>query len=107
VGFHIMEHPDAPSFNSSVMLFDRGFAAPLHERLSEGDIRRLAGDQDWIEECMPGIDTFAHGLVRAYRGLPPDLDAAGLAKTGARIVTFPTEPKPHQVQGGWVAEHWR
>ena len=107
VGFHIMEHPDAPGFNSSVMLFDRAFAAPLHERFRTADMDRLPGDQDWIEECLPGIETFPHGLTHVYRGLHPDLDSAGLAGTGIRIVTFPTEPKPHQVRHGWVPEHWR
>ncbi|MEQ8817354.1 MAG: tetratricopeptide repeat protein [Thalassobaculum sp.] len=107
VGFHIMEHPDAPGFNSSVMLFDRAFAAPLHRDFRQQDMDRLPGDQDWIEECMPGIDTFPHGLAHVYRGLHPDLDSPGLARTGIRIVTFPTEPKPHQIRHGWVPEHWR
>ncbi len=107
VGFHIMEHPDAPTFNSSVMLFDRAFAAVVHDRFRKQDLDRLPSDQDLIEECLPGIDTFPHGLARVYRGLHPDLDSAGLAKTDARIVTFPTEPKPHQIRQGWVPDHWR
>ncbi|UUX51817.1 hypothetical protein NUH88_08960 [Nisaea acidiphila] len=107
VGFHILEHPDSPCFNSSVMLFDRSFAAPVSQRIRRDDLQRLIGDQDWIEECMPGLDTFPKGLVRLFRGLHPDLDAEELAKTDTRIVTFPTNPKPHMIGGGWVAEHWR
>lgn len=107
VGFHILEHPDAPSFNSSVMLFDRAFAAPVYKRIKKSDLDRLPGDQDWIEECMPGIDTFPHGLAQLYREFHPDLDSASLAQTDARIVTFPTVPKPHQIGRGWVEDHWR
>lgn len=107
VGFHIFEHPDSPCYNSSVMLFDRSFAAPIFQRVRQEDVRRLVGDQDWIEECMPGLDTFSPGLIRLYRGLDPELDAAGLAKTDTRIVTFPTNPKPDRIRSGWVAEHWR
>ncbi|WP_193184168.1 tetratricopeptide repeat protein [Nisaea sediminum] len=107
VGFHILEHPDSPCFNSSVMLFDRAFAAPVYQRIRKRDVERLVGDQDWIEECMPGLDTFPHGPIRLYRGLHPDLDPAGLAETGTRIVTFPTNPKPHMIEQGWVPEHWR
>jgi len=107
VGFHILEHSFNPGFNSSVMLFDRSFAAPVYERFARSDLDRLTGDQDWLEECMPGIDIFPRTPVRIYKSLEPDLDAAGLARTGAKIVTFPTVPKPHQVLTGWVPEHWR
>jgi tetratricopeptide (TPR) repeat protein len=107
VGFHILEHPDSPCFNSSVMLYDRAFAAPVYQRIRKRDVERLVGDQDWIEECMPGLDTFPHGLIRLYRGLHPDLDPAGLAETDTRIVTFPTNPKPHMIAQGWVPAHWR
>ncbi len=107
VGFHVLEHSFNPGFNSSVMLFDRTFAAPVHDRFDRSDLDRLTGDQDWLEECMPGIDVFPRGPIRIYKSLEPDLDAPRLARTGARIVTFPTVPKPHQIQYGWVPEHWR
>lgn len=107
VGFHILEHPDSPCFNSSVMLFDRTFAAPVYRTIRKRDVERLVGDQDWIEECMPGLDTFPHGLIRLYRGLRPDLDTDGLGETGTRIVTFPTNPKPHRIGQGWVPAHWK
>lgn len=107
VGFQILEHPDSPTFNSSVMLFDRAFAAPVSQKIRRQDIVRLVGDQDWIEETMPTLDTLPREMIRLYRGLDPELTPAGLAETGARIVTFPSSPKPHEVKGGWVAEHWR
>ncbi|MEQ8333981.1 MAG: hypothetical protein RH950_12255, partial [Nisaea sp.] len=107
VGFHVLEHAFIPGFNSSVMLFDRAFAAPVHHRFRSSDAGRLVGDQDWLEECMPGIDVFPRGPIRLYKSLEPDLESPGLARTGAKIVTFPTVPKPHQVPHGWVAEHWR
>jgi len=107
LGFHILEHPGEPCFNSSVMLFSREFARPVHDRFDSEVMDRLVGDQDWIEECMPMIDTFPEGLIRVYRGLHPDLDSAGLAATGTRVVTFPTVPKPHQIKRGWVVDHWR
>ena len=107
VGFYILEHAYTPGYNSSVMLFDRTFAAPVYQRFSSNDTDRLVGDQDWIEECMPGIDTFPRAPIRLYKSLEPDITSAELARTGAKIVTFPTEPKPHQVPHGWVAEHWR
>ncbi|WP_420403304.1 tetratricopeptide repeat protein [Nisaea sp.] len=107
VGFHILEHPDSPCYNSSVMLFDRTFAAPVYQRVRKRDVERLVGDQDWIEECLPGLDTFPYGLIRLYRGLHPDLGPDGLAATDTRIVTFPTNPKPHRIPSGWVPAHWK
>lgn len=107
VGFYVLEHSFNPGYNSSVMLFDRTFAAPVHQRFRTSDVDRLVGDQDWLEECMPGIDTFPRGPIRLYKSLEPDLDSTGLARTGAKVVTFPTVPKPHQIPRGWVAEHWR
>jgi tetratricopeptide (TPR) repeat protein len=107
VGFYVLEHAFTPNFNSSVMLFDRTFAAPLHQRFRRSDLDRLVSDQDWLEECLPGIDTFPRGPIRLYKSLEPDLDSTGLARTGAKLVTFPTEPKPHQISHGWVTEHWR
>lgn len=107
LGFHILEHPGEPCFNSSVMLFSREFARPVHDRFDPTVMDRLVSDQDWIEECMPTIDTFPTGLIRLYRGLHPDLGSTGLAETGTRVVTFPTVPKPHQIGRGWVLHHWR
>ena len=107
VGFYVLEHAFNPGYNSSVMLFDRTFAASVFERFTKSDLDRLTGDQDWLEECMPGIDTFKREPVRIYKSFEPDLDSAGLAQTGAKIVTFPTVPKPHQISHGWVPEHWR
>ena len=107
VGFYVLEHAFVPGFNSSVMLFDRAFAAPVYHRFRRSDADRLVGDQDWLEECMPGIDSFPRGPIRLYKSLEPDLKSPGLAQTGAKIVTFPTVPKPHQVPHGWVEDYWR
>lgn len=107
VGFHVLEHSFMPGYNSSVMLFDRAFAAPVFQRFQNSDAERLLSDQDWLEECMPGLDTFTHGLIRLYRSLDPEISSAELAETDGRIVTFPTVPKPHQIQHGWATEHWR
>lgn len=107
VGFQIYEHSMEPCFNSSVMVFDRAYAAPIHADFEPSVMDRLVSDQDWIEERMPGIDTLAHSLVRHYRVLHPGLGAAAVRATGTRIVTFPTSPKPHQVTEGWVPELWR
>jgi tetratricopeptide (TPR) repeat protein len=107
VGFYVLEHSYTPGYNSSVMLFDRTFAAPVHHRFRNSAIDRLVGDQDWLEECMPGIDTFPRGPIQLHKSLDLDISSADLARTGAKIVTFPTVPKPHQIPHGWVAEHWR
>ncbi|WP_084608336.1 tetratricopeptide repeat protein [Nisaea denitrificans] len=107
VGFYVLEHSFIPGYNSSVMLFDRAFAAPVHHRFESSNIDRLVGDQDWIEECMPGIDTFPRAPIRLYKSLEPDISATDLARTDAKIVTFPSVPKPHEIPHGWVAEHWR
>ncbi|WP_193173839.1 tetratricopeptide repeat protein [Nisaea nitritireducens] len=107
VGFYILEHSFIPGYNSSVMLFDRTFAAPVHDRFNSSDIDRLVGDQDWIEECMPGIDTFPRAPVRLYKSLEPDITSTDLARSNAKIVTFPSVPKPHEIPHGWVAQHWQ
>ena len=106
-GFHIFEHPDAPGFNSSVMLFDRRVAAPIFERLTRKDVARLPGDQEWIEECMSNADTFAPGAIGLYRSLEPDTPLEAITGGPMQIVTFPSNPKPHQISTGWVPELWK
>lgn len=105
-GFHIFEHPDAPCFNSSIMLFDRPLARPLFERITARDIARLPGDQEWIEECMPNAATFPPGAISLYRGLEPDTTTEAITRSPTRIVTFPANPKPHQIRSGWVKALW-
>lgn len=106
IGFRIFESDMEPVFNSSVMLFERTLAARLFHEFTPDVMSRLHSDQDWIEECMPDLDTFSFDQVRAYRSLNPDLDVEGIQETDVRIVTFPTSPKPHQAKAPWVSHFW-
>lgn len=107
VGFYIFEHPDAPIFNSSIMLFDRSIAGHIFDKITLRDVDRLPGDQEWIEECIPNADIFDDGKINLYRGINPNITFDELSDSPTKIVTFPANPKPHDVTSSWVELVWR
>lgn len=62
--------------------------------------KRFADDQDYIT-ARGGWNRLPPQLCRSYRyhckSGPP---------AGCSVVAFHGSPKPHEVTGGWVAEHW-
>ncbi|KAG5191748.1 hypothetical protein JKP88DRAFT_154041, partial [Tribonema minus] len=59
----------------------------------------------WLEMCVEGAvllqDALPCGYIAEYRSMLP----GDSAPCGARIVTFPLQPKPHEC-GGWVRDAW-
>ena len=107
-GFYIFEHPDAPVFNSSVMLFERNLAKHIFSSITPNDLKRLPGDQEWIEECVPNANIFEPGRIALYRGLHPGISLDEImGNETMKIVTFPANPKPHTLISNWVKDIWK
>jgi hypothetical protein len=89
------------TYCSAVMSWDAGEHDDIYTRFDTRVMRGFRGDQDWITSLGGWKPLPAH-ICRSYRYVsvkaPPPY---------ASVVQFHGEPKPHQVVGGWVAEHWR
>ena len=61
-------------------------------------LEMLVRNAELVQEIVPGqlIDYSQHFRVNKATELPPD----------CRIVAFPRNPKPHEIDDAWVAEHW-
>ncbi len=92
-----------PTINSSVMVWDGGVADHVYLNLADEDIERLRGDQDWITEQMPKVETFPRDWCVSYRKSVVPLRRFMLPgqpvamPTGAKVVVFHGEPKPWEV----------
>ena len=92
-----------PTINSSVMVWDSGVADHIYLNLADEDIERLRGDQDWISEQMPHVETFPRDWCVSYRksAVPlrrfmlPGQPAA--VPPGAKVIVFHGFPKPWEV----------
>ena len=101
-GFGILADPWLPTFNSSVMRLT-GNEGHVFDTFTPDAMRGCyMGDQQWITQAMPGANTFPVEWVPSYKahrcadGYPPS----------AIAVNFHGEPKPSQIQSGWVKEMW-
>jgi hypothetical protein len=88
-------------YGSGTMVWDAGEHADAWNDYTPEVAARLEGDQDWLTE-LGGWARLLPPLVRSYRyhcrGGPPP---------GCVVVGFHGAPKPHEVRGGWVPQHWR
>ena len=89
------------------MSIARGYGREIRDRfLTDADriMSNLHGDQNWIEECVPGADRWQD----LYPGKIGSYKADGLQESpkGFAVCAFHGIPKPHEVDG-WVREVWR
>lgn len=93
-------------YNSSLMLWRAGFGAEIWQSFAAAGYPDIpGGDQAWIDRTAPGADVlqdmFPGAIVSFKQGalmeLPP----------GVRIVCFHGQPRPHEVQNGWVERVWK
>lgn len=82
-----------PTINSSVMVWDAGFADHIFENFTDDVMDRLRGDQDWITEQIDA-DTFPPTWCVSYR---KSVRKFNTVPTGAKIVVFHGFPKPWEV----------
>ena len=83
-----------PTINSSVMVWDVGVMDHVFLNLTEDDMERLHGDQDWITEQMPHAEVFPRSWCVSYR---KSVQMFGVVPAGAKIVVFHGFPKPWEV----------
>lgn len=97
----IIDDWNLPGFNSSVMSWRAGDRDGIFLRWSPADMRRLAGDQDWINETAPDWPTWPAEWCVSYRR-----HAIEGPPKGARVVCLHGAPKPHELHSGWVPKAW-
>ena len=98
-------------YNSSVMLFSKERTRHLYDILNryyshvmkflmrfDHYLEMLVWNAELVQQVVPGhlIDYSQHFRVNKGTELPPD----------CRIVAFPRNPKPHEIEDSWAAEHW-
>jgi uncharacterized Rossmann fold enzyme len=103
-----------PTYNSSVMRWRHGDHSAIWDRFTPDVITRPTeslkgllpsgqvngGDQEWISQ-VSAWDIFPDGMFMSYR------DAEGWPADGCKAVIFHGNPKPHEVDQGWVPGVWR
>lgn len=89
------------SYNSSVFRLDVGTQTRVWDRFSPQVMRQCWGDQNWITATAARARTWPLEWCVSYR-----LSARERIPSGARVVCFHGQPKPHQCSG-WVLNHWR
>lgn len=97
----IIEDWHLPTYNSSVMVWDAGEHEEAFTKFSPEVTGRMHGDQDWLT-MIGGWDTFPASWCVSYRS-----HAVEWPPLGARVVCFHGEPKPHQIEQGWVTQFWK
>jgi hypothetical protein len=101
-GFGIIKDAWLPGFNSSVMKLTGNETHVWDEFIPEDMVRFQLGDQQWITEQMPNARTFPTEWLPSYKahkcfeGYP----------ASAIAVNFHGEPKPSQIESGWVKDAW-
>lgn len=91
-----------PTFNSSVMVLT-GKENRVFTRFNVNDIGKYDfGDQGFIHSVLPDAATFKPECFPSYKAS----DCREAIPDGAMAVIFHGYPKPSDIEGGWVAEHW-
>jgi len=94
-------------YGSAVMSIAPGYGKEIRDGfLADADniMRRLHGDQNWIEEQVAGADRWqdvAPGKIGSFKA-----DALQESPKGFAVCCFHGQPRPHEVDG-WVREAWR
>jgi hypothetical protein len=103
--FAILRSFLSPSrYGSAIMSIAPGFGRHIWERFTPDVMKRLYGDQDWIEEQVPEVDFWqdvAPAKIGSYKA-----DNLQEGPRGFSVCCFHGTPKPHEVNG-WVADVWR
>lgn len=79
------------TINSSVMVWDAGFADFLYNKFTPDVMERLYGDQNWIHGNLPEFMTFPKSWCPSYKAhvLP-----TGKVPEDARVIVYHGRPKP-------------
>lgn len=82
-------------FNSSVMVWDAGYADNIYTLFNDSVMKRLHGDQNWIQGVLPDAATFPKRWCISYKrslleGQSDDM----------RVLVYHGNPKPWDLDNG-------
>lgn len=88
--------------NSSCFRLDTGTHSYVYDDFMKDKnsiMKRLNGDQDWIQEKISNYKFWPDGWLKSYKwdGVEPK----------ASIAVFHGNPKPHEVKNQWIKDNWR
>ena len=86
--FAIIKDWTRRGYNSSVIVWDAGYADRLYAQFSPTRMEEFAGDQDWINETMPGAATFPLGWACSFKASGNRIPAY------AKVIVYHGRPKP-------------
>ena len=102
-GFGIIDDWWQPGFNSSVMVMTGEEGDIARDFRPEMMTRLRGGDQQWFTMKRPNARTFPPAWFPSYKAD----GCAGRVPDGALAVIFHGQPKPADIETGWVANLWR
>jgi hypothetical protein len=99
---HTKDGLEVVIYNSSVMSFDAGAGAAIFQQFNGNVMDKYRGDQDWIGEVEPHLDTFPPDWVLKLRyckgGTPPNKSIVVLCMPGKNIIAS----RKHE----WIRKLW-
>jgi len=105
------KYPDVrQGYNSSVMVFEQWVARDIWDKFSEAPkkwMEMLRGDQDFLQECFPGMDTFPQDWVVKMRSCINHQQECIPKKDTKIILCMPC--KNHEAAKKWkfIRDRWR
>lgn len=87
--------------NSSCFRLDTGTQSRVYNDFMKDKnsiMKRLHGDQDWIQEKISNYEFWPDGWLKSYKWDGVDQKAS--------IAVFHGNPKPHELENQWIKENW-
>ena len=96
--------------NSSCFRFNAGTHKFLYDDFMNDRtniMKRLQGDQDWIQEKMTDFFFWPDKWLMSYKWDMVDKNKDVKYDSSTSIAVFHGEPKPHELKTLWIKENWR
>jgi hypothetical protein len=95
--------------NSSCFRFEEGSHTFLYEKFMNNRLsimKKLSGDQDWIQEQMSEYSFWPEEWLLSYKW---DMINGNTLDyhNDTSIAVFHGKPKPHEIDTNWIKENWR
>jgi len=95
--------------NSSCFRFNAGTHKFIYDDFMKDRtniMKRLHGDQDWIQEKVTDFNFWPDNWLMSYKW---DMNKYSKVnyENSTSIAVFHGEPKPHELDTTWIKEHWR
>ncbi len=102
-GFGVIKNPWLRGYNSSVLKLT-GKETDVWNRFVPGVMASMRGDQDWLNATMPGAKTFPVEWFPSWKVHRMWMQPS--APEDAIAVFCHGSPKPHEIDKGWLRDHW-